>query len=121
LAGMDPARSLAVTLDVGTDNENLLNDKLYVVSFSPFLCLPDYFTQPIVRGGKMDVSVEKNMINLSTSRSGSQIVNWRSHYSEQVRTARPEIPSAQFVTFRRFWNGQRGPVIEKVSEPTCRV
>jgi len=37
LAGMNPATSLAVTLDVGTDNENLLNDNLYVVSFSPSL------------------------------------------------------------------------------------
>jgi len=36
LAGMDPGRSLAVTLDVGTNNENLLNDDLYVVSFFPF-------------------------------------------------------------------------------------
>ncbi|OCH92971.1 hypothetical protein OBBRIDRAFT_725739 [Obba rivulosa] len=30
LAGMDPSKTLCVTLDVGTDNENLLNDRLYV-------------------------------------------------------------------------------------------
>ncbi|KAG7451974.1 uncharacterized protein BT62DRAFT_926176 [Guyanagaster necrorhizus] len=30
IGGMDPSRALAVTLDVGTDNEDLLNDKLYV-------------------------------------------------------------------------------------------
>ena len=34
LAGIDPARTLSVTLDVGTDNEELLNDPLYVVSTS---------------------------------------------------------------------------------------
>lgn len=32
LAGMDPSKTLSVTLDVGTDNEKLLNDHLYVVS-----------------------------------------------------------------------------------------
>jgi hypothetical protein len=36
LAGVNPAHSLAVTLDVGTDNESLLNDNLYVVSCSLF-------------------------------------------------------------------------------------
>ncbi|KAI0354780.1 hypothetical protein OH77DRAFT_1504772 [Trametes cingulata] len=30
LAGVDPAKALSVTLDVGTDNEDLLNDRLYV-------------------------------------------------------------------------------------------
>ncbi|KAI8980576.1 hypothetical protein BD414DRAFT_492622 [Trametes punicea] len=30
LAGVDPAKSLSVVLDVGTDNEDLLNDRLYV-------------------------------------------------------------------------------------------
>ncbi|TFY55032.1 hypothetical protein EVJ58_g8504 [Rhodofomes roseus] len=30
LAGIDPSKSLAVTLDVGTDNEELLKDDLYV-------------------------------------------------------------------------------------------
>lgn len=31
IGGLDPARSLSVMLDVGTDNEKLLNDELYVV------------------------------------------------------------------------------------------
>ena len=31
IGGIDPAKCLAVTLDVGTDNEELLHDKLYVV------------------------------------------------------------------------------------------
>ncbi|KAI0347863.1 hypothetical protein BDW22DRAFT_1349938 [Trametopsis cervina] len=30
LAGLDPAKTLSVTIDVGTDNEDLLNDHLYV-------------------------------------------------------------------------------------------
>ncbi|KAF9040271.1 hypothetical protein BDZ89DRAFT_1060700 [Hymenopellis radicata] len=30
IGGIDPSRSLSVTLDVGTDNEDLLNDNLYV-------------------------------------------------------------------------------------------
>ncbi|KAG6871935.1 hypothetical protein C0995_014717 [Termitomyces sp. Mi166 len=30
IGGMDPSKSLSVTLDVGTDNANLLNDDLYV-------------------------------------------------------------------------------------------
>ena len=31
IGGVDPAKALSVTLDVGTDNDNLLNDHLYVV------------------------------------------------------------------------------------------
>lgn len=31
LAGINPSKALSVTLDVGTDNESLLNDRLYVV------------------------------------------------------------------------------------------
>ena len=34
LAGMDPAQTLSVVFDVGTDNEDLLNDHLYVVRLS---------------------------------------------------------------------------------------
>ena len=31
IGGLNPARSLSVMLDVGTDNEQLLDDQLYVV------------------------------------------------------------------------------------------
>lgn len=31
LAGIDPSKAISVTLDVGTDNKELLNDPLYVV------------------------------------------------------------------------------------------
>lgn len=31
VGGIDPHKSLSVTLDVGTNNESLLNDELYVV------------------------------------------------------------------------------------------
>lgn len=34
IGGMDPAKSLSVMLDVGTNNTDLLNDELYVVSLS---------------------------------------------------------------------------------------
>ena len=49
LAGVNPAHSLAVTLDVGTDNKSLLNDNLYVVSCSFFhLALGLLYEIPLV-------------------------------------------------------------------------
>ncbi len=67
IGGVDPANTLSVTLDVGTDNEDLLNDRLYVVclpieaSHQP--CLIDCATQgwphKRVRGPEYDDFVDK--------------------------------------------------------------
>jgi len=35
VGGLDPSKTLAVMLDVGTNNERLLQDPLYVVSAFP--------------------------------------------------------------------------------------
>ena len=37
VGGIDPAKALAVTLDVGTDNQGLLKDELYVVRLTNIL------------------------------------------------------------------------------------
>jgi hypothetical protein len=36
IGGMNPEKSIAVALDVGTDNDELLNDPLYMVSISVY-------------------------------------------------------------------------------------
>ena len=64
LAGINPSKALSVTLDVGTDNETLLNDHLYVVSsISNALLFTDQTTQGWpsrrVRGAKYDRFIDK--------------------------------------------------------------
>jgi len=44
VGGIDPAKTLAVTLDVGTDNEDLLKDELYVVRVTNILDLLSLIT-----------------------------------------------------------------------------
>lgn len=34
LGGIDPSKTLSVVFDVGTNNDNLLNDPLYVVRYT---------------------------------------------------------------------------------------
>lgn len=62
---MDPNRTLSVTLDVGTDNEDLLNDPLYVVNLqvAPY---PLHFSNPSqgwpnrrIRGEEYDDFIDK--------------------------------------------------------------
>lgn len=53
LAGTDPLNTLSVTLDVGTNNEDLLNDKLYVVGTTLFSIL--YVLTQAFRAGPITV------------------------------------------------------------------
>ena len=51
IGGLNPARSLSVMLDVGTDNEQLLDDKLYVVR--PLsLCVCEIVIELCIKGWK---------------------------------------------------------------------
>ena len=65
LAGMDPSKTLSVTLDVGTDNEKLLNDSLYVVCLR-YLSTASR-THALDRGGRIEGSAERSTILSSTS------------------------------------------------------
>ena len=37
MAGINPSRAVSIVLDVGTDNEDLLDDHLYVVCVQTFI------------------------------------------------------------------------------------
>ena len=65
IAGVNPANTLSVVFDVGTDNENLLGDELYVVG-QAFLSLHMY-ADNIHRDGLIVVFVANHMTFSSTS------------------------------------------------------
>lgn len=60
---MNPSKTLSVTLDVGTDNEDLLGDHLYVVSADQNNLEKRCLHKPQNRDGPMDASEARNMIN----------------------------------------------------------
>jgi hypothetical protein len=66
LAGINPSKSLSVTLDVGTDNETLLNDPLYVVRSLLHHCYCLLIGQS--RGGPHEGFEVLNTINSLTSK-----------------------------------------------------
>ena len=65
IGGVNPANALSVTLDVGTDNEELLNDHLYVVrQLSDYMRLPSHrrfqgWPHKRVRGKDYDEFIDK--------------------------------------------------------------
>jgi hypothetical protein len=66
LAGINPSKALSVTLDVGTDNETLLNDPLYVVRSLLNRCYCLLIGQS--RGGPHEGFEVVNTINSLTSK-----------------------------------------------------
>ena len=72
LVGMNPSKTLSVTLDVGTDNQSLLDDPLYVVSAVSIIPLPDCpISSDIDRDGQINGFEGKTTTSLWTSMNGS--------------------------------------------------
>lgn len=111
---MNPAKSLAVTLDVGTDNENLLNDNLYVVGLRfPFVVLI-VTSKSVGRDGRIGASVGKNTTGLLTSMSGKQDKHNGPHalsnrFVQLVRKYHPH----SLLHFEDFGTANAGRLLEK--------
>lgn len=85
---MDPGKALSVTLDVGTDNEDLLNDRLYVVRCAvTFRCQAgDRNTGLIFRAGRTNAFAAKSTTGLLTGEYHSSLRG-----SDRINTATPRF------------------------------
>ena len=105
MGGVHPAQALSITLDVGTDNEDLLNDPLYVVSLltsnpaaTAHVLYDQGWPNRRVRGEEYDKFVDQSVPALLTiDQRGGQ------PFCTQVRSAGAASLPPQSPAFRRFW------------------